>query len=126
MKRRLAFTLIEIMIVVAIIGFLAMIAVPAFMKSRGEAQRSVCINNLRVIDAAKDEIVLESGGTNGVWMTFNNIKAYVKNGGSNIYCPLAAKSARSYTNYLVGRVGYSPECTFNIANPSLRHSLTNK
>ena len=51
--RRKGFTLVEIMIVVAIIGMLAAIAIPSFMKSRSEARKSTCVNNLRLIDHAK-------------------------------------------------------------------------
>ena len=57
--RRSAFTLVEIMIVVAIIGLLAAIAIPNFIKARELSQRSACINNLRQIDGAKNTWALE-------------------------------------------------------------------
>lgn len=58
------FTLVEIMIVVAIIGLLAAIAIPSFMRARTTSQANACINNLRQIEAAKDQYALENGLTN--------------------------------------------------------------
>ena len=52
-KSNQGFTLVEIMIVVAIIGLLAAIAIPSFVKSRNTERTNACINNLRLIDAAK-------------------------------------------------------------------------
>ena len=49
------FTLVEFMIVVAVIGILAAIAVPAFSRARDKSKTSRCLNNLRIIDAARDE-----------------------------------------------------------------------
>ena len=58
------FTLVEIMIVVAIIGLLLLLAIPNFMKNREVAQRNTCISNLRVIDTAKQLWGMETGKGN--------------------------------------------------------------
>ena len=62
-NRKSGFTLVEIMIVVAIIGLLAAIAIPNFVKARTTAQQKACINNLRQIDGAKEQWALENKKT---------------------------------------------------------------
>src|SRR4030081_2460256 len=59
-SNKAAFTLVEIMIVVAIIGLLAAIAIPNFVRARTTSQMNACINNLRQIDGAKQQWALEN------------------------------------------------------------------
>ena len=59
------FTLVEIMIVVAIIALLAAIAVPGFLRARKRSQASKILNDLRMIDGAVDQYAIETGRTTG-------------------------------------------------------------
>ena len=61
MKKQQGFTLVEIMIVVAIIGLLAAIAIPSFMKARTTSQAKACVNNLRQIESGKEQWALAAG-----------------------------------------------------------------
>ena len=69
----------EIMIVVAIIGLLAAIAVPNFVRARRTAQKNVCINNLRQIDGAKQQWALENKKTDTDVATTTEVADYLKN-----------------------------------------------
>src|SRR3954453_13069393 len=62
--RRAGFTLVEIMIVVAIIALLAAIAIPNFVKARGNSQKSACIANLKQMDGAKATWAMEQKKAN--------------------------------------------------------------
>ena len=78
------FTLVEIMIVVAIIGLLAAIAVPNFVKARTTAQMNACINNLRQIDGAIQQWALEQKKAAGDTPQYADISDYLKN---SVTCP---------------------------------------
>ena len=64
-KRRGGFTLVEIMIVVAIIALLAAIAVPGFLRARKRSQASRILNDLRLIDSAVDQYAIETNKASG-------------------------------------------------------------
>jgi prepilin-type N-terminal cleavage/methylation domain-containing protein len=64
-NRKQGFTLVEIMIVVAIIGLLAAAAIPSFVRARENSREKVCVNNLRQLHGAKDLAAIENGLGNG-------------------------------------------------------------
>ena len=107
------FTLVEIMIVVAIIGLLATIAMPNFVRARRASQTDACINNLRQIDGAKQQWALETGMSNGDTVSTNQIQPYLGRGtqGSlaKVYCPLVLPSS-PMGGYTLNVVGTPPVC----------------
>ena len=76
---RAGFTLVEIMIVVAIIGLLAAIAIPNFVKARKTAQGNACLNNLRQIDAAIQQYALENNLKDTDTVNAEMVKVYMRN-----------------------------------------------
>ena len=72
------FTLVEIMIVVAIIGLLAAIAIPNFVRARTQSQANACINNLRQMDGAAQQYALENKQSTGATITSALIAPYIK------------------------------------------------
>ena len=79
-KRRAGFTLVEIMIVVAIIALLAAIAVPGFLRARKRSQASRVINDLRLIDSAVDQYAIENNKASGTAVGTADWTNYLKKG----------------------------------------------
>jgi prepilin-type N-terminal cleavage/methylation domain-containing protein len=77
-KRRGGFTLVEIMIVVAIIALLAAIAVPGFLRARKRSQASRILNDLRMIDSAVDQYAIETNRASGFPMVVADWTNYLK------------------------------------------------
>jgi len=101
--------LVEIMIVVAIIGLLAAIAIPNFVKARATSQANACINNLRQIDAAAQEFALERGKTTGAAISYpTDLTPYIKLNANTSIPPCPANG--SYTESTVGNV---PTCSLS-------------
>src|SRR5262249_49091096 len=104
-SRKGGFTLVEIMIVVAIIGLLATIAIPNFTKARGTAMKNACIQNMRQIDGAIQQWALDLKKDAGQPVTYNDIKSYLKN---DVSCPSGGTTFED--SYTITTVDASPTC----------------
>ena len=116
MKRKAGFTLVEIMIVVLIIGLLAAIAVPTFIRARERTRRSICVNNLRQIDAAKEQLAMETNLANNANVgNTADLDVYIKGGYNSLDCPANGV-------YAPNPIGSNPTCNYN--NATTLHTLT--
>jgi prepilin-type N-terminal cleavage/methylation domain-containing protein len=112
-SRKSAFTLVEIMIVVAIIGLLAGIAIPNFIKARETARKNTCINNLRLIDTAIQQWALEANKNGTDDVKVDSLTPYLNRGGTgqiNGSGPGAVKCPSGGT-YNVSTVDTKPACS---------------
>ena len=110
-NRKAGFTLVEIMIVVAIIGLLAAIAIPNFVKARTTSQQNACINNLRLVDSSKQQWALEQKQQSTSTPVGTDLILYLGRGnnGELPTCPVDPQNAFS-TSYTPNNVGTSPTC----------------
>src|SRR5262245_14476155 len=104
-------TLLEIMIVVAIIGFLAAIMVPNFIRARSNSNETACINNLRQIDAGAQTWAAANNKQSSDSYTLDDIKDYLQRDRIP-QCPAGGQYGPTFT------VGQAPTC--NVAGHVLQ------
>jgi len=109
---RRGFTLVEIMIVVAIIALLASIAVPNFLRARKRAQATRILEDLRQIDSATDEYAIENNKTTGMNPLFSDLRNYLKTG-SVLYNTGADLFGDSYGPFTVDTIVKVPTTAYN-------------
>jgi prepilin-type N-terminal cleavage/methylation domain-containing protein len=103
-KLNKAFTLVEIMIVVLIIGILMAIAVPNFVKARESSRRSTCVANLKQLDSAKEQYAMDARLASGAAAAMTNLV------GATLYLK-ATPTCPSGGTYTVGNIGTNPTCS---------------
>jgi prepilin-type N-terminal cleavage/methylation domain-containing protein len=105
------FTLVEIMIVVAIIGLLAAIAIPNFVRARTTSQTNACINNLRQIDGAKQQWALENKQVSTATPGQTSITVYLGRGTAGTWPTEPAGGT-----YTINQVSVPPSCSIGGAH----------
>ena len=112
-KRRGGFTLVEIMIVVAIIALLAAIAVPGFLRARKRSQASRILNDLRMIDAAVDQYAIETNRSTGNVVNTQDWTNYLKKN-SSLYNTGSSLLGSAYGIQTVDTIPRVPSTDYNV------------
>ena len=112
-KRRGGFTLVEIMIVVAIIALLAAIAVPGFLRARKRSQASRILNDLRMIDAAVDQYAIETNRSTGNTVNTTDWTNYLKKG-TSLYNTGSSLLGSAYGAQTVDTIPQVPTNDYNV------------
>ena len=112
-KRRGGFTLVEIMIVVAIIALLAAIAVPGFLRARKRSQATKILNDLRMIDAAVDQYAIETNRSTGNTVNVADWTNYLKKG-SSLYNTGSSLLGSAYGAQTVDSIPKVPTNDYNV------------
>jgi prepilin-type N-terminal cleavage/methylation domain-containing protein len=111
-KTNRGFTLVEIMIVVAIIALLASIAVPNFLRARKRSQATRVLEDLRMLDAAMDQYAIETNKATGAPANFGDLKNYIK-AGTTLYNTGKDLLGNSYGPFTVDSIPKVPASTFS-------------
>lgn len=110
--KRAGFTLVEIMIVVAIIALLAAIAVPGFLRARKRSQASKIINDLRLIDAAVDQYAIENAKSTGTTVEISDWTKYLK-ADTNLYATGQDLFGNDYGTQTVDSIPKVPQAAYD-------------
>src|SRR5438105_13926101 len=111
-SRNGGFTLVEIMIAVAIVVLLASIAIPNFLRARKRSQASKVLEDLRQLDGAVDQYAIDTGRVTGFNPTFDDLKNYVK-AGTPLYNTGADLFGNTYGPFTVDNVVKVPDSAFS-------------
>ncbi len=111
-SNRRGFTLVEIMIVVAIIALLASIAVPNFLRARKRTQATRILEDLRLLTSAEDEYAIENNKISGMNPNFSDLKAYLKTG-SVLYSTGADLFGDTYGPFTIDSIVQVPTTAYN-------------
>jgi prepilin-type N-terminal cleavage/methylation domain-containing protein len=107
-----AFTLVEIMIVVAIIALLAAIATPNFLRARKRSQASRILEDMRLLDNALDLYAIETTKASGFTPVFGDLKNYIKTG-TVLYNTGADLFGNPYGPFTIDSIPKIPTSSFN-------------
>ena len=112
-NKHAGFTLVEIMIVVAIIALLAAIAVPGFLRARKRSQATTILNDLRLIDSAIDQYAIETNKATGASVAPSDWATYLNNKGSKLTATQADLFGNGYGTQTVDSLPKVSAASYN-------------